>query len=977
MAQPFEKALVDEGIAGTSLEGLARSIYSQESGGGKNTKTSNAGAVGGMQVIPSTFKSVNPQGDINNPYDNAVAGLRYIKQLHGQSGGDFGLTAAGYYGGSGAMSKAQKGVAVSDPRNPNAPNTLQYSKQVTDRMGKSGATQTKAANPEIQSSIADLGPNYQAAYALMSAPSTDDEDLDNYEKAQQVVAEKEADDTPADFSKAKEMLASVKFESPFASSPAPQDFSEGGEAVKAGLPETESASMLDKLKKTAGEVVRSAQYAPYDIVGTPVDLVNLGLKGVDYVTGSKLSSEAPVGGSEYLINKANQMGIADKPTGSITEDLTRMGLGLLSPTAGPRAMVAAGKAVKGTAKAALEDLALASTGQGGSRVAQGAAKALNLEPSFAVAPNSSVSRSMLDEIDPAIQRLLDKPPAKRFVGPKLPERELTSPTGERPFVSTLDKFFEQNNNPVTVEQLVNQLSKSSRDYEMNRLVKLLEGKAPTDKVRPSDLLEQLKETSPARFRMEIKEPDSKNMGQFFASMENPFPSKPMGTVNLLEDLSSKEKLAARYTSDLYDKDMLYYKTTNPLFTERDRSKALENLELFFSGPMAKQSAGSDLTSSFKRDVPDIRRLSKKIKEMQMDMSDISFLYKVDRYGFDYSKEHNAIISSVIAKHSEFDKLPIDEKITKLNEIIDPIITRDAENHFLSALDKKYGTDMLSHRQALGTSWDSMSGYEKSKVTERMLGDVIGGDLTTAKENLRNLEKPYVDAIEKAHIQARPYSGQHSSIANENPISFSRFQDITLPTKENVMVIPELQSDRFQSILESGSKGGSQYKDRDELGDLNQKLDSITQKIYSAATPQLRDQLKLEGKKIENRISKLNERIATGKYNTSEFIPGIEEMPQVMQQLMVKNAISAGIQRGKNGIIFPGPDSAQAQLYEKLPNNLRAVVKDLGKGFEIRKVPLQYEDGSTIDRYGVFWQEDAGKRINKEGVRFNKGGLVGK
>ena len=49
----FDQALMAEGITG-QLADLARSIYMQESGGGRNTKTSNAGAHGGMQVIPTT-----------------------------------------------------------------------------------------------------------------------------------------------------------------------------------------------------------------------------------------------------------------------------------------------------------------------------------------------------------------------------------------------------------------------------------------------------------------------------------------------------------------------------------------------------------------------------------------------------------------------------------------------------------------------------------------------------------------------------------------------------------------------------------------------------------------------------------------------------------------------------------------------------------------------------------------------------------
>lgn len=133
-ASPLDVAL-SAGNVDPRVADIARSIYMQESSGGKNTKTSNAGAVGGMQIIPATFNSVADKGwNINDPVQNARAGIRYIAKLYDQAGGDPALTAAGYYGGPGGLEKARRGVAVSDPRNPNAPNTLEYGKQVAGRI---------------------------------------------------------------------------------------------------------------------------------------------------------------------------------------------------------------------------------------------------------------------------------------------------------------------------------------------------------------------------------------------------------------------------------------------------------------------------------------------------------------------------------------------------------------------------------------------------------------------------------------------------------------------------------------------------------------------------------------------------------------------------------------------------------------------------------------------------------------------------
>lgn len=166
-ASPLDSALAAENVPAPVAD-IARSIYQQESGSGANTKTSNAGAVGGMQIIPATFKSVaDPGWDINNPEHNARAGVRYISQMYEKAGGDPALTAAGYYGGPGGLEKARQGVAVSDPRNPNAPNTLQYGQQVAARL-------PKAANPILSAANAVTDAILPSANAATPQPAPAD-----------------------------------------------------------------------------------------------------------------------------------------------------------------------------------------------------------------------------------------------------------------------------------------------------------------------------------------------------------------------------------------------------------------------------------------------------------------------------------------------------------------------------------------------------------------------------------------------------------------------------------------------------------------------------------------------------------------------------------------------------------------------------------------------------------------------------------
>lgn len=144
----FEKALAEESGVTDSMAKVAFSIYAQESGAGRNTTTSNRGAVGGMQLLPSTFREVaDKDWDINNPVHNIRAGLRYLKKLDLKAQGDPALLAAGYYGGPGGLEKARRGVAVSDPKNPHAPNTLEYAQQVVGRLAGGGTQVSSLPTP--------------------------------------------------------------------------------------------------------------------------------------------------------------------------------------------------------------------------------------------------------------------------------------------------------------------------------------------------------------------------------------------------------------------------------------------------------------------------------------------------------------------------------------------------------------------------------------------------------------------------------------------------------------------------------------------------------------------------------------------------------------------------------------------------------------------------------------------------------------
>src|SRR5271165_4060454 len=81
---------------------LQRIIYQNESSSGKDNRTSPAGAVGPMQIMPDTFaKYARPGEDINNDADNKAVGQRIITDLYDRYGGDKDAVLVGYNAGEG------------------------------------------------------------------------------------------------------------------------------------------------------------------------------------------------------------------------------------------------------------------------------------------------------------------------------------------------------------------------------------------------------------------------------------------------------------------------------------------------------------------------------------------------------------------------------------------------------------------------------------------------------------------------------------------------------------------------------------------------------------------------------------------------------------------------------------------------------------------------------------------------------------
>lgn len=109
-------------------EALVRAVIQAESAFNP-TAVSPKGAVGLMQVMPSTAKGIGIQGDLKDPKINVEAGCRYLSMMLSRFKGQIPLALAGYNAGPEAVDRA--GLAI-----PDYPETKNYVNAVMDNMNR-------------------------------------------------------------------------------------------------------------------------------------------------------------------------------------------------------------------------------------------------------------------------------------------------------------------------------------------------------------------------------------------------------------------------------------------------------------------------------------------------------------------------------------------------------------------------------------------------------------------------------------------------------------------------------------------------------------------------------------------------------------------------------------------------------------------------------------------------------------------------
>ena len=916
-------------------------------------------------------------------------------------------------------------------------------------------TPAPATTPEqLLSSASQYGPDYQAALAL--AALGDDDDDEEYTtksgeplvRARSLLDEMTAEPAPktalADLNlKVASPFAAMQpkgggpvrlavggmvepitpmgmqVQSPFANSANPTVANMAGNVPRGTMPgqstvfraegsppegETPARSTLESFKEQTKAFGRGVADLPYTIVGAPVDIATFIGRNVPGV--SKLLpgiNQEQVGSTEYLKRQMENAGLREpsptQPNLKAAYEAGSMLSSFASPTGvvlGARRMIGkTGEAAKALREMPAQEAAVtraAPVPEPRPTAQPPVQQELPLPvPETAPAPVAAAptaSRQML-------QAMPEVTPAAPAV-PKWDELALHE-KADRPFVSKLEMYVDQMQGKTTPEQFLNGLKGKFRDHEITRAQEALADVAPGTKLTGQDIGSRLADLySPRGWKTEIKEP---KVGQFYAPHDNPFPGEAIGAINLLERAPAYVSESKKMLKDLPHPFSL-------LRTDELPEEQLQNFEKFLSTPYAEAlPQGEKILKDLRGLVQQYRQTPS--AELKQLMSEVEYPILSPKY------------EQIKAQMKEADTWKLAGMEQATNQI-----AKEA----LQTLNKRLGTNIKPDDPfSLGPGLrlpDLVLEELRIKVSKAVEKDTVAANLF--KQTRQTLEP--LDAVRDKY---KLYKGQHSTIASDNPIGFSRFVEIpaVIPGQGQTQALHvlELQADRLDDLRTLGKRGSSVEKDRE----ITNKHDAVIEQLL-APFPKgsnqrdyldntrtdmimeltenskrksgdssmdraldllgdLPDELQGVGQKMLNEIKAqvpAKRRLLASNYLVEKTPPtyriheafaGMEHKPQEVQQLLIKNAINGAIERGLSMVSFPSVESKEAQLYRNVANNMRQVIKDLGgekAGFELLMV--EHKNGLTGKTYqspAIRWGDETADKLRQTGIPFKKGGLV--
>jgi hypothetical protein len=583
-------------------------------------------------------------------------------------------------------------------------------------------------------------------------------------------------------------------------------------------------------------------------------------------------------------------------------------------------------------------------------------------------------------------------------------------SAEFPFVGRLDEFAANMQGPAQKEQLINQVKGKFREQDVARLEEALAGLGPKDKVTPAMLQEALANTySPSRLRS-IDELASQGK-PMYSNMDNVFaPDKPIsGSMNLYIKQTPEAEALAKDAAELK-------LALNNVFQGRGDSSMFDTIDnILTNSPITGQLKN---IGELKQQLSAYRPLYEKFNKIQQEADDAKHMltYPVISgekvFGKPLHDVVNERVKTAIQEGISAGRIPPIPHVDVPNQQLTPqqrmekFVVENSMYAVTKQLRLEEEAKLFTEIMQKGSDKLVQLGVDPIDVTaiinklpvkpsediyaanrglnsDIQFNEQVSSKIQAVRDSVKaaqgKVQDKMRDRYDRAIEDVNPligYRGQHAGVAGEvHPVGFARYTEHTVDMNGkqlNGRHVHELQSDLAQDVRQLGSKSGSLEKDQAELATLKSKL---------AEVDELDPTQQIEKAKLDKRMSTVEKRISLtspGKYQLEQPFAGFETSPAVEMQLLIKNAIQSTMRAGQDFVTFPGKESSQAKLYEKVLPNLKQAVKDLGgekAGFDIKPITLPNPSGDSPTVWGVVWSPETAAKIMQKGVPFNKGGMV--
>jgi hypothetical protein len=619
------------------------------------------------------------------------------------------------------------------------------------------------------------------------------------------------------------------------------------------------------------------------------------------------------------------------------------------------------------------------------------------------------------------------------------------PTTENPFVGRLDTFVTELKGRTTLPDLVKQMRGKFRDYDIQRVQRIMQDVPADTKFTPNEILEKLQTNyDPSGFKItQVTSPNS-----FYESMDNPWyndsiqpkhstivlsSSGPTGSgispeaakeardalLRLDPDYRSMNELTDVSQVKNYFEPLVATLGVNPAPYSQRALWAIGQIKTTLDAAETEASALRGFATGLRLSQDGLPTFSQRKQELLQIGGMPAEKVLPQAYLKAFQDSYEDLASGLTNTVGSLDMLPVfrsedypNANAAQVGEITTRFLDRD--------IDPLVRSMIRDRREA---ALDYVAEQEATFFGDQELKDFLASRASSGA--LAPGSNP-------------SYTGQHRSVTNSvpNQISFSRASDVTANIPEigpeaKGIYVHELQSDLLDDVR---AAGGPRSLTPDELKtrftQSNQALNALDDKLeennillsqlradrdalYDPTEPRAItsegmialkaldtdiDRIRKESDRLLGRIDvarrgrdNLERRIegdptsydpfsTAGTPLIDEAFVGMDTNPKALQQLMIKTAVKAAIDRGLDFVALTSPlHSSQPQLYERIPQNARDVVKDLGEGFQVQQVELDRGKGPFTTTAIVWGRDAAGKegvnRLLTRGVPFKKGGEV--